>query len=137
MKLNRSIFLVLYSIALLSHLPTASAETSFAAIIPLTGNAADQGEWARRGFEIARAELKASSDFEIGLVYEDSKGGDPATAVQAYKALQLRAKHPVVFTFGSGVGMALSPLVNSGSCYSNGYRDSDTQIHQRGGLYVS
>lgn len=84
----------------------------FAAILPLTGNAADQGEWARRGFEIARDELKVGKR-EVQLIYEDSKGGDPTAAVQAYKALQVRNRVPVVFTFGSGVGMALSPLVNA------------------------
>ena len=101
------------AIALLCAPCAANAETSFAAIIPLSGNAADQGEWARRGFEIARSDVRESTGFDIKLIYEDSKGGDPATAVQAYKSLQLRAKQPVVFTFGSGVGMALSPLVNS------------------------
>lgn len=91
----------------------ADSETKFIAIIPLTGSGAEQGEWARRGFDIARDELAASQSLSIELQYEDSKGGDPATAVQAYRAAQAVKKTSVIFTYGSGVGMALSPLVNA------------------------
>lgn len=103
-------------IVILSITSSALAEKpllNLAAIVPLTGNAADQGEWARRGFEIAKEELEAAPLGQVRLTYEDSKGGDPATAVQAYKSLISRGKPIAVITYGSGVGMALSPLVNS------------------------
>lgn len=92
---------------------TFAEETKLAAILPLTGNAADQGKWARRGFELAREELQTSKGTSISLLYEDSHGADPSSAVKAYKSIQLHRKVPVVFSYGSGVGMALTPLVNS------------------------
>jgi branched-chain amino acid transport system substrate-binding protein len=101
---------------LLSICATSTAfaeETKLAAILPLTGNEADQGEWARRGFELAREELRTSRGTDISLLYEDSHGSDAGSAVKAYKSIQLLGKVPVVFSYGSGVGMALTPLVNS------------------------
>jgi branched-chain amino acid transport system substrate-binding protein len=92
---------------------TLAEETEFAAILPLTGNAADQGEWARRGFELAREHLAKAKELDVAVVYEDSHGANPASAVKAYKSLQLDKKVPVIFSYGSGVGMALSPLVNA------------------------
>ena len=93
--------------------PVGAEESTFVAILPLTGNAADQGEWARRGFELAEDGLSKTGDSPFTLVFEDSKGGDPASAVQADKSILARQKPLVVFTYGSGVGMALSPLVNA------------------------
>lgn len=49
---------------------------------------------------------------KLGLTFEDTKGGDPAVAVQSYRSLTSQAKPLAVITYGSGVGMALSPLVN-------------------------
>src|SRR5262249_51069737 len=46
----------------LLHAEHARAETKLAAILPLTGNAADQGEWARRGFQIALEQLQPAED---------------------------------------------------------------------------
>ncbi len=86
---------------------------SIAAILPLTGNGSDQGEWARRGIDIAVQELKENQGAAVSVVYEDSKGADPATAVQAYKSIAVRTKIAAVITYGSGVAMALSPIVNS------------------------
>ena len=86
----------------------------FGAILPLTGNAADQGQWAKNGLELAASELNAAGDSgrpTIRLVFEDSKG-DPKTAISAYTTLRTRYSVPVIFTWGSGVGIALTPLVN-------------------------
>jgi branched-chain amino acid transport system substrate-binding protein len=108
--------MLLTSTLLLSICTTTTAlteETKLAAILPLTGNAADQGEWARRGFELAREELQTVKGMKISLIYEDSHGADPGSAVKAYKAIRLDRSVPVVFSYGSGVGMALTPLVNS------------------------
>ncbi len=102
-----------FLVLVLSPRAISAEETKLAAILPLTGNAADQGEWARRGFELAREDLKRTKELDVSLVYEDSHGGDPNSAVKAYKALRLNSKIPVVFSYGSGVGMALSPLVNA------------------------
>jgi len=78
---------ILLAPALLVSICTTSAafaeETRLAAILPLTGNAADQGEWARRGFELARDELQTSEETKVSLLYEDSHGADPGSAVKA------------------------------------------------------
>lgn len=117
MSYNRTLMRrLLASALLLSICATSTAfaeEIKLAAILPLTGNAADQGEWARRGFELAREELQTSKGTHISLLYEDSHGADPGSAVKAYKSILLHKKVPVVFSYGSGVGMALTPLVNS------------------------
>lgn len=107
---------VLFSLATFAALFTCSVgaaeDITLGAILPLTGNAADQGEWARRGFELAKKKIAEKEGIKFKLVYEDSKGADPATAVLAYKSLVARTGPVAVFTSGSGVGMALSPLAN-------------------------
>lgn len=81
------------------------------AILPLTGNGADQGEWVRQGLELALDEINSESKQNLEIVYEDSHG-DPKTAVSIYTDLTSRMKIPVFLTWGSGVGLALTPLVN-------------------------
>ncbi len=108
------VFSLFFSLAFVPALSFAeSNDITLAAILPLSGNAADQGEWARRGFDLALAELRSKNNLGMNLEYEDSKGGDPGAAVNAYKGLSARNRPAVVFTYGSGVGLALSPLVNS------------------------
>lgn len=87
-------------------------EVDFGVLIPLTGNAADQGEWERKGFELAREEINSANKYKVNLIYEDVSGADAKAGVQAYKSLMFKKKVPVVFSYGSGVGMALTPLVN-------------------------
>lgn len=82
-------------------------------ILPLTGSGQDQGEWVKRGLELALEETRAErSGARIELLYEDSKG-DPKLAVSAYQKMRLEYTIPAVITWGSGVGLALTPLVNS------------------------
>lgn len=93
-----------------------SAQTSkpilkMLAILPLTGGSAEQGEWSRRGFELALEDLKAAGQNNLEIEYQDSRG-DPKTAVDIYMQANSTHKVSVVFTWGSGVAMALSPLVN-------------------------
>jgi branched-chain amino acid transport system substrate-binding protein len=88
----------------------APPAAAVAALLPLSGGASDQGEWSRQGLELAGAELKASGT-AISLVYEDTRG-DARQAVSAYNSLKLRHKLAAVITWGSGVGVALTPLVN-------------------------
>lgn len=90
----------------------AEAQFTVGAVLPLTGNAADQGEWSRNGLELAADELNAAPDgLRIKVVYEDSKG-DPKSGIDVYNLLRLRYDIPAVFSWGSGVGLALTPLVN-------------------------
>jgi branched-chain amino acid transport system substrate-binding protein len=104
-----------------SFIPTVLAESNpvseqqlkiqIAALFPLTGGAAEQGEWGQRGLELARDEINQTSRLQIEIAYEDTRG-DSKQAVTAYKSLKVRKPFPVVFTWGSGVGVALTPLVN-------------------------
>lgn len=82
-----------------------------AAIIPLTGGAAEQGQWIRQGLELAATELRARGGISVDLLIEDSQG-DPRQAVSAYSNLVALKKPAAVITWGSGVGLALSPRVN-------------------------
>ena len=110
---------------------TTGPRVRFAALIPLTGNAADQGEWARRGFELALEEERAAGG-RYEIAYEDTKGGDPAVAVQAYKNLIARGKPEAVLTYGSGVGMALTPLVNGDQVVQMGIATATPKYTSKG-----
>lgn len=81
-------------------------------VIPLTGSGSDQGVWTQQGLELAKEFIQADSGQQINLIYEDSKGGNPADAISGYKALSTKAKVPAIVTWGSGAGMALIPLTN-------------------------
>lgn len=77
-------------------------------LLPLTGSGADQGEWIRRGLELAKAQSTKNTE----LLYEDTMG-DPKKAIAAYENLKIRYPNiKVIITWGSGVGIALTPLVN-------------------------
>ena len=95
---------------------------TFGAILPLTGGAADQGEWARNGIKLAVDQLNHSRNSGpaaenpaprpvIKVIFEDSRGESKA-AIAAYNAMRARYDIPAIFTWGSGVGIALTPLVN-------------------------
>ncbi|MFA5954786.1 MAG: ABC transporter substrate-binding protein [Patescibacteria group bacterium] len=89
------------------------SEIILAAILPLSGNGADQGEWVRRGLELAANDLNAQSGPPVRIVYGDSQGGDSTVAISEYNSLKTRYAFPLVFTWGSGVGTALTPIVNN------------------------
>lgn len=80
-------------------------------ILPLSGSGAEQGEWFKRGFDLALGEININRKQKVNLIYDDSKG-DPKNAISIYNSLKLRDSVPVIFTWGSGVGLALTPLVN-------------------------
>ena len=88
-----------------------SESITVGAILPLTGSGSDQGEWVKRGLELAVKEINARRESNIELVFEDS-AGDPKKAVTTYQNHKSRYQMPVVITWGSGVGLALTPLVN-------------------------
>ncbi len=85
------------------------------AILPLTGNGADQGGWNRDALELARDQINADGGIHgvpLEIVFEDSKRGDVAQATLAYQSLKTRGPMPAVLSWGSGVGIALTNLVN-------------------------
>lgn len=82
------------------------------AILPLSGSGADQGEWQKRGLDLAADEInRAQSRWQLQIIYEDS-AGDTEKAVASYRYLQSRYRVPIVFTWGSGIAMAIAPLAN-------------------------
>ena len=78
-------------------------------ILPLSGNAAYEGELMRRGLELAVGELQASVPVE--LIFEDSQG-DTKMAVTAFRALRAQHRVSKIISWGSGIGLALLPLAN-------------------------
>ncbi len=81
-------------------------------ILPLSsGSGVDQGEWIKHGMDLALEEINQKSNRKLNLIYEDSKG-ETKTAVLAYNSLRARYNVPVVFTWGSSIGLALTSLAN-------------------------
>jgi branched-chain amino acid transport system substrate-binding protein len=91
--------------------PTSEEPIKVGAILPLSGGSVDQGEWIRKGLDLVLVKINKDSDRKIEIIYEDSQG-DTKQAVSAYNKLRLDYKVPIVITWGSGVGIALTPLVN-------------------------
>ena len=84
---------------------------TIAVIAPLSGPQAEQGEWIKSGIDLALQAQPAESRFQVKVVYEDC-AGETASAVSAYQSLRARYQMPVLFSWGSGIGLALSPLTN-------------------------
>jgi len=82
-----------------------------AALIPLTGNGALDGELISRGLQLAQAQLNVSTNSPVRITIEDTKGNSKE-AVSIYQKLKLTDPPQAVITWGSGVGLALTPLVN-------------------------
>lgn len=81
------------------------------ALLPLTGGPAEQGLYAQRGIQFAVEDIQKAKRVGIEVLYEDTHG-DPKTALDAYRAVLAKQKISAIATWGSGVGMVLSPVVN-------------------------
>src|SRR5947207_563219 len=79
------------------------------ALLPLTGGAAEQGNWSRQGILLAEEEINRADGPQVQIDYEDTKG-DPKSAVDSFNALRSDTSLSAVLTWGSGVGLALTPL---------------------------
>jgi len=84
-----------------------------AALLPLSGPVGDSGSDVRRGLQLALIDYqaRASNKFMPEIIYEDVQAS-PKMAVTAYKHLKAQFEIPIIITWGSGVGLALSPIVN-------------------------
>jgi branched-chain amino acid transport system substrate-binding protein len=102
-----------------------------AALLPLTGSGAEQGEWIKRGFEMAQEDLKGKSKLPIEIIYEDTRG-DPASAVSAYRNLVSQNKIKAVFTWGSGVALALAPMNNKEAIIQMGVATATAHYTSKG-----
>ncbi len=110
----------LLSCALLLGLPVSAVHaegsqaveaTNVLAILPLSGTAAEQGHWSKYGLEIAKEELVANGLPSLNLIYEDSSA-DPRQAISGFNNVLSQQQLQATITWGSGVGIALTPLVN-------------------------
>ena len=90
----------------------ALRQVEFGALLPLTGPAAEQGEMVKRGFDLAVEVLRKESVAAVRIDYQDT-AANTANAVNAFRNLISRRQLPLVFSWGSGVALALMPLADS------------------------
>jgi branched-chain amino acid transport system substrate-binding protein len=91
----------------------ASADTeqfAIGVIAPFSGSAADQGQWVRQGVLIAVD--STAGKVPISVHFEDSRA-DAKTAISAYRRLRSEFSVQAIISYGSGVGVSLTPLVNA------------------------
>lgn len=87
-----------------------SKELVVGAILPLTGPAAQFGQYAKEGIEIGLQEIKSSNP-NIRVIYEDSQG-DPKNAVSILNKFIKVDKVKAVFVVTSGETLAILPIIN-------------------------
>lgn len=90
-------------------------EILIGAILPLTGNGMEQGNAQAKAIQLVIDEANLSGGvkgYKIKLLVEDSKGGNPQEALIAYEKIKLSKKPLAVITWGSGVALALSKIMN-------------------------
>lgn len=87
-------------------------EIRIGAILPLTGAAAQFGEWKKRGIDIAVEEINKSGGIKgqhIQVIYEDSQG-DPKTGLSALQKLMTVSKAKIIFSDLTGVTLSILPV---------------------------
>lgn len=82
-----------------------------AAFLPLTGSAAEQGAWIRDGLQLGSDAAREQFNVVLNFSLEETEA-DPRKAVAAYQQLRTRKSFPVMYSYGSGVGIALSTAAN-------------------------
>lgn len=110
MFLRRVIVTICFSFFAIEASADAKSVATYAVLLPLTGNGSDQGQWCRNGLELAAEQLN-SENRKIELVFDDTHG-DSTAALNAFRYISARKKLSGVFTWGSGVAMALSAITN-------------------------
>ncbi|MFH0714852.1 MAG: ABC transporter substrate-binding protein [Candidatus Diapherotrites archaeon] len=86
----------------------SSNPVQIGAILPMTGKAANFGENARNGIELALSEINSSGE-KISVLYEDEQC-DPKFAVSAFQSLRARNIHLFVGGSCSSSSLAIAPL---------------------------
>lgn len=102
--------------------PEGERILSIGVLTPLSGGPAEQGRWVLQGAELAKDFLEKSG-VKIRLRVEDTQG-DPKLAISAFRKLETDGRLDAVITYGSGVGMALSPLANQSKVIQMGVATS-------------
>jgi len=109
--------LLLLTVCLIGCWPRNGSQTNktkvvLGAVLPMTGSAAQYGEEARQGIDIAIEELKASptkDNYEFTYDLQDS-ASDPKNAESSLRTLQARNNTIAVISEVSGVVLALAPI---------------------------
>ena len=85
------------------------------AVIPLTGNYSDVGDWMKVGMEMAVEDFNSESDkYQLSLLYEDSQSS-ATSAISAYQKLKSTKKVKFFVSTVSSVCLALKPLAGKDS----------------------
>lgn len=80
------------------------------AVIPLTGNYSDVGDWMKIGMDMAVEDFNSKSEkYQLSILYEDSKS-DPTSAISAYQMLKSTQNVQFYVSTVSSVCLALKPL---------------------------
>ena len=99
-------------LSLNSNVSSEEAALKLPILVPLTGSAAEQGKWIMEGATIASEYIKEREADDIKLMIEDTQA-DPKTAISILQKIKLENGINSIVTYGSGVGVALSPIVNT------------------------
>lgn len=107
----------------------ATNKRTIVAILPLSGPIAYTGELAKRGIEMAIADLPAAS--KVKVVYQDTKT-DPKLAVSVFSNDVVQGDISAVITLGSPIAMALLPLANEHKVVLMGIASTPTFVSPDG-----
>ena len=97
-----------------------TSSIQIAAVLPLTGSAAQIGTWQKRGLDLAIEQINQQAGDEgtpITITYEDSQG-DPKTGVVALQKILANSQPAVVFSSLSSVSSANLPVLNQNEIVS-------------------
>lgn len=90
--------------------PNDSEIVKIGAVIPLTGNYSDVGDWMKIGMDMAVEDFNSKSEkHQLSILYEDSKS-DPTSAISAYQKLKSTKNVQFYVSTVSSVCLALKPL---------------------------
>ena len=137
---SKKLFVILLSVALLSCAlillvrvyKTHQEKNTYTigAVIPLTGNYSDVGNWMKVGMDMAVEDYNASSkSHNISIQYEDSQS-DPAAAISAYQKLKTMKGIDCFVSTVSSVCLALKPQIKKDSKFlfvNAGHKDLITK----------
>lgn len=108
------------------------------AVLPLTGDTASYGQAAKKGIDLAVAEINANGGLggrPVEVIYEDDQG-KAATAVSAMEKLISVNKVPVVMgSAGSSVTLAMCPTANREKVVLISPISSSKELTEKGGPF--
>ncbi len=108
------------------------------AVLPLTGDTASYGQAAKKGIDLAVAEINANGGIggrPVEVLYEDDQG-KAVTAVSAMQKLISVHKVPVVMgSAGSSVTLAMCPTANREKVVLITPISSSKELTEKGGMF--